>query len=164
MLTKFVALCVLLSGTAGAVYAQKFEGSCEIIFYNHTAAEYKEATRYLNEAPGIKVLNHDFPVVDFQYQTETFRQNAMAALMESGFEMTTRSGLPVDFPILPPRAAPEQILVYQQQKKNWIANNPKRYELLQTPTHQQIPRDEFEQMSPEKQQHLLEHPHLYSIE
>lgn len=143
--------------------AQSNSFTTAIILENHSSADFKSVVGELANAPGIEVLRKHDPVIHFQYQSESNRRTAMEMLQNRDFNITTKTGLPVDFPLA---VNDEQsINEYHQQKSEWIAANPERYAAINQPTGiTTIPQEEFDQMSPEKQEHILEHPELYLIE
>ncbi len=156
-------LTLLFLLTSAFSIAQSNHLTTAIILENHTAADFKSVVGELSNAQGIEILRKHNPVIHFQYQTENNRRTAMEMLQNRDFNITTKTGLPIDFPLAVNDE--ETTDEYHQQKSEWIAAHPERYAALNQPTGiTTIPQEEFDQMSPEKQEHILEHPELYLIE
>lgn len=163
ILTSILSLAVSIS------FAQDPLPRASIILNGHTPAEFKEAVGALNSEAGIEVLRHQNPVIRFQYASEETRINAMQLLYSRDYNITTKSGLPVDFPMLAPNATEDEQAAFEQQKADWIENNPERYEEMLENMQQNngitvISQEEFDQMPEDKKQHILTHPELYSVE
>ena len=162
-------LFLTFSFTAVVLFAQGPLPKAAIVLNGHTPVEYKEAVGTLHNADGVEVVRHQDPVIAFEYTSEETRIAAMQLLYTRDFSITTKSGAPVDFPLLAPYATPEQEEAYDQQKSEWIENNPDRYEEMRETMQQNqgvtvIPQEEFDEMPEEKQQHILDHPDLFTVE
>lgn len=156
-------LTLLFLLTSAFSIAQSNHLTTAIILENHSATDFKSVVGDLANSTGIEILRKHNPVIHFQYQTENNRRTAMEMLQNRDFNITTKTGLPIDFPLAVNDE--ETTDEYHQQKSEWIAANPERYAAINQPTGiTTIPQEEFDQMSPEKQEHILEHPELYLIE
>lgn len=161
--------CILLFFSAGpslcgAQPAQENPRTA-VILSNHSPIDFKQAVGDLSEAQGIEVIRHKDPVIHFRYASETYRINAVEMLYNRGYDLSMKNGFPIDFPLPPSRPDQEQLAAYQQQKEEWITAHPERYqEMLQSSGITVIPQEEFDLMPPGKQQNILDHPELYSIE
>lgn len=160
-----LAFTCLLLLTVFWVSAQEPLPQANIILSEHTSTHFKQTVFDLNEAPGIEVIYRHDPVIRFTYASEEDRVAAMLDLYNRSFNVSTKSGVPIDFPMMPANPSQEDIDAFEQQKADWVEANPQRYEEMQQPNGIiVISQEEFDQMSDEKQQHILDHPELYTIE
>lgn len=165
MTSRTLALTLLISTLAISTLSAQPPNRSVITLVDHSVADFKEAVKTLQSTENIILLNREYPVIRFGYDSESQRQVAMAVLAESGYRAVYKNGMPADFPMLPPRATAEQIAVYQQQKETWVNQYPDRYAAMQNRMHEprHLSRSEFEVLPPEKQQHIKSNPDLYSI-
>lgn len=156
---------VICNLTSLSVLAQAPANRMTVSLNGHTPAQFKLAVRDLREAEGVNVLyNHD-PVIRFAYASEDKRVAAMQLLYSRTYSVTTKDGMPADYPILPSTASAEEISAYNDQKLEWMENHPEWYESMQQSGEiTVIPQEEFDQMPPQKQQVILDNPDLYSVE
>lgn len=150
------ALIWALSGNA--LFGQNGLNSTAIVLSDHTQTDFKYAVAWLSESAGISDIQHNDPVIRFRYDDEASRLAAVEKLMHRSFTVSTKSGIPPDFPANPNH--PD----YEALKTNWISNNSTRYdELNQQTAVIFISQDEFDSLTPVKQQFILERPEQYQI-
>jgi hypothetical protein len=151
-----IALIWALSGNA--LFGQNALNSTAIVLSGHTQTDFKYAVAWLAESEGISDVQHNDPVIRFRYDEEANRLAAVEKLMHRSFTVSTKSGIPPDFPANPDH--PD----YEALKISWISDNSARYsELNQQTAVISISQDEFDLLTPEKQQFILERPEQYQI-
>lgn len=155
-------ILLLLTSTVGA---QDPLPRTTIVLSSHSPADFKQTVLELSEAPGIDVIYRQDPVIRFTYASEEDRVAAMLELYNRSFNVSTKSGTPIDYPLLPANPTQEERDDFEQQKADWIEANPQRYEEMQHPNEiTVIPQEEFDLMPADKQQYILDHPEQYNIE
>lgn len=161
----YIATILVIILLSSSVVAQDPLPQTSIVLSMHTSTNFKQTVFDLNEAPGIDVIYRHDPVIRFTYASEEDRVAAMLDLYSRSFNVSTKSGVPIDYPLLPANPSQEDIDAFEQQKTDWIEANPQRYEEIQQPEGIiVISQEEFDQMPLEKQQYILDHPELYIIE
>lgn len=161
--------CIILFFSAGPFFCgaqAAHEGPrTAVILSDHSPIDFKQAVGDLSEAPGIEVVRHNAPVIHFRYSSETDRINAVEMLYNRGYDLSMKNGFPVDFPILESPADRNKWYSYNQHKLEWIAANPERYTELKDQygiTHLSL--SEFEELTLNEQQQIINNPELYTIE
>lgn len=161
----FITPTLIFLLMAGTLLAQNPLPRMSIVLNSHTPTDFKQTVYDLNEAEGIKVIYRQDPVIRFTYESENDRVAAMQELYNRSFHVSTKSGVPIDYPMLQTNPTQDDIDAFEQQKAEWIEANPQRYEeMQQSDGIIVISQEEFDQMSPEKQQNILDNPELYTIE
>lgn len=159
-------LFLLLIGLPSVLWGQQ---STNIIVETQGDGHFKQAVFLLADAEGISNLKRKNPYISFSFSSEEARLAAMATLQSNSIVIKREDGFPVDFPVLSSRPTQEELNTYAEQKQNWVANNPLRYQEMIQGAQQNAPIivitvEEFNSLPIEKQQYILDHPNRYTIE
>lgn len=165
--TLIRTILIILVSLAGIVssLAQTKPSETGILLENHGPGDLKQLIFSLNEFEGIQVVRHAENAIYFTFASEETRLTAMQSLLNRSFQITQLNGLPIDFPLLPNGANDAAQSDYSENKSAWIEANPQRYEQAQQHNGTiVISQEEFDQLPPNKQQYILDHPDTYIVE
>lgn len=147
--------------------------SSVIYLENADVVAFKTVVLMLKSAEGIDQVIHrqakdenNKALIYFTFQNENARVSAMQQIYTSGYQpFLAGTNVPADFPQLLNESSKADRLNFAEAKVNWIANNPDRYALMnESSTITIISQQEFDEMPEDKQEHILDHPELYTIE
>jgi hypothetical protein len=149
---------LILAAVVNPLNGQNPEHIAGIVLSGHNETDFKNVVAWLYESDGISQIQHRDPVIRFRYDTEENRLAAMEKLLHRSFSVSSKNGIPPDFPANPDH--PD----YDAQKSLWIENNAQRYdELNQQTSVITISQQEFDLLTPQKQQFILDRPDQYQI-
>jgi len=170
---KLTGLFVVLSTLCIFTAVAQQNLSSVIYLANADIVAFKNAVFMIKSTEGIDQVTHrqskdaNSPaLIYFTFQNENARVSAMQQIYNSGYQpFLAGTNVPADFPQLMNDSSKTDRISFAEAKALWIDNNPERYaEMNESSTVTIISQQEFDELPENKQEHILEHPELYTIE